>query len=175
MARQNESLVQKKTWSEMTEEEQQAVRESWKHTLPEKFDVFCCKKDWEIKEDIHIPGNLYVKHNLTSQISSTQVHVDENFIIDGYCTVGAITVGKDFLAGNDVDSLANVIVNGNFYITGFLNVYSLVVHGNCLVTESIDSLSIKVDGLFYCYDVNSHTFKIRASDYACELCENDFC
>ncbi len=41
MERQNEPLTQKKPWSELTEEERAAIRESWKHTLPEKFDVFC--------------------------------------------------------------------------------------------------------------------------------------
>ena len=40
MERQNEPLVQQKPWEEMTEEERQAIRESWKHTLPKNFDVF---------------------------------------------------------------------------------------------------------------------------------------
>ena len=109
MERQNEPLTQKKPWSELTEEERAAIRESWKHTLPEKFDVFYTGILVSVFE-IEFPGNLYVKEDVCIPLDS--LTVCGHFISDGDIIVGKMSVQGDCIIRHTVESLERIDVAG---------------------------------------------------------------
>lgn len=147
LERQTEPLDQKKPWSELTEEEREAVRESWKHTLPEEFDVFCIGKlEYNLSDGLlNIPGHLYVRGN----VDCFFINVDENFTVDGNTGCLDVNVGATFT------------VNGDFSCN------NVDVGGDCTINGNVYSQQINVGGLFDCYDVDIIGCKIHAADYVC--------
>lgn len=141
---------QKNPWEEMTEEERQAMRESWKYKLPEEFDVFCTKL-FDYAKPIHIPGNLYVL--------GADLH---DVIVDG-----------DFFCDSTNAVLGDVTVHGNFIVNSNVECWAAYVGKDFIVHGTVDSTTIHVDGLFDCYDVDSNSEDIYAIDYICQCYEED--
>lgn len=79
MSRETDPVSKKKPWEEMTPEEQQQIKESWKVELPEQFDV-CCNSNFIGEGNIHIPGRFYVQGNC---YYDGKIIIDEDFIVDG--------------------------------------------------------------------------------------------
>lgn len=179
---------QKKNWSELTEEEREVIRESWKHTLPENFDVFCIG-DWDFTEELDIPGNLYVSGTLDEEDTFLNVSVLDDLIVDGCIQAGEVNVGGNFIVGHvfSVDSLSvggdciveygfdsgdgDVIVDGDFIVGKDIWTGDVSVIKNFIVSGKVDSLAINVKGLFDCNDVNSNDKEIRATDFICRCYE----
>ena len=170
MERQNEPLTQQKPWEEMTEEERQAVRESWKHTLPDKFDVFCIG-DWDDPVgNLNIPGNLYV----SGFLDVYALIVVGSVIVNNYINALDINVqGGSCICGRDVSACDVSVSNGNFISDGSIDVADITVqNGDCIVHHKIDSCTINVNnGTLDCYDVDSNRCKIHATDYVCRYYE----
>ena len=60
----NHPLLQVKSWSDLTEEEQQTIRDSWKHTLsPEEFYYFM--EDLKYADMLKFRGNLCIRGSLS--------------------------------------------------------------------------------------------------------------
>lgn len=123
LERQNEPLTQKKPWSEMTEEEREAIRESWKHTLPEEFDVFCIGelKYSLLDETPNIPGHLYVSGN----VDCYDINVAEDFTVDGDVYCAYVDVGGDFTVNGNINC-------ADVYISGYFN------HGGKICCTSLE-------------------------------------
>ena len=160
---------QKKPWEEMTEEERQVVRESWKHTLPDEFDVFCIGDmvREESEGDLNIPGNLYVSGSLDvfNLIVGGSVIVDDS-IDAGHISVleGSCICGENVIAGNVSVS------NGDFISNGDIDVQDIIVRdGDCIVHNGfINSYTIRVEGTLDCCDVESNSHEIHALHYICQ-------
>lgn len=148
-----------KPWEELSEEERQKIRESWKVKLPEKFDVFC-DGDWECDYDIVIPGDLYVKGNIDADaitvhgyaciggsIYCTSILVGENLTVDDKVFVddGAINVGNDFTVyGNTLDCY-RIYVYGNVDIPyGNVTCLDIFIHGSFHLNGQIDNNGCKI-------------------------------
>ena len=178
----------KKNWDELTEEERDVIRESWKHILPENFDVFCIG-DWVFTEELDIPGNLYVSGYLDEEKAFMDISVLFDLIVDGFIQASEVNVGGNFIVGSvdPVDGLSvggdcivedgfdsgdgYVIVEGNFFIGDDIWCGNVSVGKNFIVNGNVDSLSIDVKGLFECNDVNSNNEKICATDFVCRCYE----
>lgn len=173
MARQNEPLTQKKPWSELTEEEREAIRESWKHTLPEEFDVFCIGKlKYSFcKKTLKFPGRLYVRGN----VDCYDISVAEDFIVGDNVECGDVGVSGSITVYGNINCCAMSVV-GDVIVDGDIDCYNISVDGDCIIRRNIDSHQINVGGLFDCYDVQSNGKEIHAADYVCryyEYCEED--
>ncbi len=172
MERQNEPLARKKPWEEMTEEERQVISESWKHTLPEEFDVFYIG-DLVLKEDLNVPGNLYVSGNISEKYLSVDICVAGHFYVGGDIDAGNVTVAGDFIVEGNVDSICDANIQGNFIAIGSnVNVCDVNVLGDFIVW-SIDSYAIDVDGILDCNDIDANAYEIHANDYVCRIYEEE--
>lgn len=133
MERQTEPLTQKK-WSELTEDERQAIQESWKHTLPEKFDVFFIG-DMEYSlsaETPSFPGCIYV----TGNVSCNDINVGESSIIDGSVDCRKVNVGGNFIVDGFIDSFdVNV---GDMFVCYDIETYSHPIHAADYVCRIYD-------------------------------------
>lgn len=118
---------QKNTWSNKTAEERQKIRETWKESLPEEFDVFCIgnfSSDINSLSEIIIPGRLYVSGNVKCKNSLV---VDEDCTIDGNINCFDINVG------------------GNLFIEGYAKTDDILVRGvtdiyGYIISDTIDTL-----------------------------------
>lgn len=176
---------QKKPWEEMTEEERQAVRESWKHTLPEEYDVFCFGGMVREKSegDLNIPGNLYVDGFLDvfglvvagTVIVNDYINAANITVQGGSCICGGDVIASnvsisngDFISDGDIDVADITIQNGNFISDGNIDTYDITVqNGNCIVHHNINSWLVNVNGTLDCYDIESNGYKICATDFVC--------
>ena len=171
MERQNEPLAQQKPWEEMTEEERQVIRESWKHTLPEEYDVFCIGV-MDVESDLNIPGNLYA----CGFLKVSYLVVGGAAIFAGYVDTADITVqGGPCICSGSVNALNVSVSNGDFISDGSIDVADITVqNGDCIVHHKIDSCAINVNnGTLDCYDVDSNRCKIHATDYVCRYYEEE--
>ncbi|MGN1301113.1 MAG: hypothetical protein ACI4U9_01070, partial [Clostridia bacterium] len=132
LERQNEPLTQKKPWSEMTEEEREAIRESWKHTLPEEFDVFCLQPLLTTTA-LKIPGNFYAQ----GAVDCYDVSIDGDCIVDSIVDCYDISVCGDCIVGVSISN-SNVTVGGNLIIDGNFDGFDVTVHGDCIVHHNIN-------------------------------------
>lgn len=161
---------QKKPWSELTEEERQEIRDSWKHTLPEEYDVFCIG-DFTVSEDLTIPGNLYVGGNLDSH--GHNINVAKSLTVKLEVYTHNVTVGNNLIVYGDVECF-NVRVGGNFIVyADNIETLNIIVNGDVIVYGEINSTAIRIDNLLYCYDVYSNSCGISASDFACRCYEEE--
>lgn len=92
---------QKKPWEEMTEEERQAVRESWKHTLPEEYDIFFSNNFINPFFKLEVPGNVYA----AGLLDISHLTVSGDIIVDGNIDCGDVTVKGSFIVKGEVDCL----------------------------------------------------------------------
>lgn len=162
---------QKKPWSEMTEEERQEIRESWKHTLPKKFDVFCLE-NLTIPAHLEIPGNLYVYGDLKIT-NGHDIDVLETLFVGHVIYSRGVTVGNDFIVYCDVDC-SEVKVGGNFIVYGDkVDTLAIVVNGDIIVDADINSTEISVNNLLDCHDVDSNYCGISAPDFVCRRYEEE--
>lgn len=166
MDRTNEQLAHKKSWAEMTEEERQAVRESWKQKLPEKYDVFCIG-DFFPEKPVFIPGNLYVSGNVSETCAAISILTSENFIVEGNIDAGRIAVGSHFIIGGSIDSCTDISVIGDFICDNSVDAMDITVGGNFFVDGVVDGCAISVHKIFDCYDVKSRDDETYATDYVC--------
>ena len=158
----------KKPWEELSEEEKQEIRESWKVKLPDKFDIFC-EGDLILDDfsSIHFPGNVYVSHG---DFVSRNIVVDGDFYVDGSVDAYDIDVGGDFTVNSYVDAFVinvtgdfiahdyvqyecvnvtgNFIVDGNVAVSGTDIPDHINVGGNFTIAGDIDSKDIYVYGDF---------------------------
>lgn len=165
--RQTEPLNQKKPWSELTEEEREATRESWKHTLPEEFDVFCLQPLLTTTA-LKIPGNFYAQ----GTVDCYDVSIDGDCIVDGIADCYDISVCGDCIVGRSISN-SNVNAGGNLIIGGNFDGFDVTVHGDCIVHHNINSCYIDVGGLLDCYDVDAIGHEIHAADYVCRRYEEE--
>lgn len=140
---------QQKPWSDMTNEERQVIRESWKHKLPDEYDVFCLHHYFSV--DTHIPGNFYVKGGVFSDCIS----VDENLYVDGY-----------------IDCIG-MMVNGDLIANANLECWNIIVNGDLTVEQVVDAHSVTVGGFFICEDISTYGAKINSQDYICKKYEKN--
>ena len=165
---------QKKPWEEMTEEERQVVRESWKHTLPEEFDVFCIGDmiREECEGDLKVPGNLYI----SGFLDAFHLIVGGSLIVNDSIDSGNITVkGGSFICGGNIVAGDISVSNGDFISNGDIDVQDITVRdGNCIVLNgSINSYTINIDGTLDYYDIESNGHEIRAVSYICRFWEEE--
>lgn len=166
MERQSEPLTQKKPWSEMTEEERETIRESWKHTLPEEFDVFCIGELKYVfcEETPSIPGRLYV----SGYVDCYDINVGEDFTVDGDVNCSDVDVGGDFAVDGDIDYCGDVDVGGDFTVDGDVaHCGDVAVAGNFTVDGDIDCGDVNISGCF------THGGKISCTslEVCCEVPE----
>ena len=165
MERTNEQLENKKSWAEMTEEERQAVRESWKQKLPEKYDVFCIG-DFFPEKPVFIPGNLYVSGDVSETCAAISILISENFIVKGNVDAGTVSVGGHFIVDGSIDSCTDISVIGDFICDNDVDAMDITVGGNFIVDGVVEGCAISVHKSFDCYDVGS-TEDIYSTDYVC--------
>lgn len=178
---------QKKPWSELTEEERQVIRESWKHELPEGYDVFCIG-DFVSQENVEIPGNLYASGSIDvpeltvcgalivgDDVYAGKVTVYNTCLVGGnFYSIDDVTIYGDFIVTKDVDTGKVIIYNGSFISDRDIATFDITIHnGDCIVSNTIDSCTISVDGTLDCYDVETNGHEIHASDYVCRSCEEE--
>lgn len=165
---------QKRPWEEMTEEERQAIRESWKHALPEEFDVFCIGDmiREECEGDLIIPGNFYV----SGFLDAFNLTIGGSLIVDDSIDAGHITVqdGSCICGGNVIAGNVSVS-NGNFISNGDIDVQDINVRdGDCIIIDGIiNSYAINVEGTLDCHDIESNGHKIHCLNYICQLWEEE--
>lgn len=169
-----------KPWEELSEEERQKIRESWKVKLPDEFDVFCLYNlEFDSKEDFHVPGNVYVGGNffLFQKSTSCNTIIDGDFIVDGSVYAFDINVSGDFIVSDSIFAGCTK-VNGNLISGGLIeSLGGIHVSGDLYVSNCIfmvksyirsDEISVlgdfTIDGNLNCYDVfiyNNFTFNGR--------------
>lgn len=157
----NNYEYQQKPWDELTEEERQVIRESWKHELPEEYDVYFFN-GLSIDEDLHIPGNLYIR----GEVNCKDITVDGDLFIDGciisgsikvagnfdcyfgyiYTTLGRIQVGGNFTSHSIINGCGDIDVSGNFTAYKAVNCHNIVARRNLLAFDSIGCNDIFVFG-----------------------------
>ena len=110
---------QTKSWADMSEDERQAVKESWKVKLPDEFDVFC-EGNMRLDQNTFIPGNMYVHGN----ILACNIGVAEHLYVTGnvYC--------------NDISASAGITIKGN------VDCYDIFLNGDLAISGNIDCFNI---------------------------------
>ena len=123
-----------KPWEELSEEERQEIRESWKVKLPEKFDVFCdgCLVLDEFN-DFHFPGNVYLNRG---DFISCNIIVDGDFYVDGSVDAYDIDVGGDFTVAGYVDAVV-INVMGDFTTHDYVQCKCINVTGNFIAGSNV--------------------------------------
>ena len=161
MERKNDPLFQVKSWSDLTKEEKQIIRDSWDHTLPpEEFSYFMEKLEYSDSDTVlNFTGNLYIGGYLSchdcaikgdlvvcGNINSYNINVEGNFI-----------VGEDICTGDDdIKVTGNFTVNGNLNGCGDINVDgSFIVHGNVDCYDINVCNEVTIDGNVKCAEFNA--------------------
>lgn len=120
MGRKIKPHSQKKPWSELTEEERNAIRESWKHTLPEEFDVYCLG-DYEINALINIHGNFYCTGDIIVKGFGSTMYIAGDCIADGDIDVWDMFIRGSCFVRHNIDCCT-------LDVGGFLDCYDVESH-----------------------------------------------
>lgn len=137
----NHPLSRVKSWSDLTEEEQQAIRDSWKNTLsPEEF--YYVMEDLEYADMLKFRGNLCVIGSLScyscsiegslvvyGDIDSYGLEITGSFIVDGeiYSDDNDIRVLGDFAVNGDLKECGDINIDGSFTVRGNVDCYDINV------------------------------------------------
>ena len=178
MKRQNESLKQKKTWSELTKEEQQAILECWHHpTSPELFMYII--GDLSLTTSLDFQGNLCIIGNVYFKDNSVCTTINGHFFVSGniistHFDVGDIHISGDFYVGGRINFYGNNInVINNFIVDGDVDIIDATVLGDFFVSGIIDCCSLRVCGIIDCYDIENNGHNIDAPDYICRCYQEE--
>ena len=144
MERKNHPLSQAKFWYELTEKEQQIIRDSWEHTLsPEECWYYSGDLEYGDSDTIlKCRINLCIRGSLScykcsiegdmvvyGDIDSNELDITGNLFVNGdiHTADEDIRVLGDFIVNGDLKGCQDINVDGSFIVHGNVDCYDINV------------------------------------------------
>lgn len=164
MERKNDPLVGVKSWSDLTEEEQQNIRNNWEHKLPPEVFMYFMKDlepDGDSDNPLEFTGNLYIGGHLScydctikgdlvvcGNVDSYELNVEGNFTARGCVYTGDsdIKITGDFNAIGGLKGCGDINVGGNFTALDNVDCYDIHASNDVILAGNVKCAEINVEG-----------------------------